>query len=104
MNSRTTDLAFSQSVSAEEKAARRWTAYTWENGKQVYFGRFDTELQAAEARNRFDISQGRQPSNVIPQTPEWSTPVIEEITMAQWEEMQRGPGEWVPVQNECHHD
>jgi hypothetical protein len=80
----------------------RWEAFGRINGDHVYLGTFTSEEDAARARNEWDVANGRPPSN-------WLTPlVIEEITMAQWEEMQRGPGEWVPVLNEmpdeCHHD
>jgi hypothetical protein len=82
--------------------SRGWQAYANANGKRVHLGYFDTEVSAAIARNAFDISRGRPPSNLIPEPelPEWSTPVLEEITFAQWERMQRGPGDWVPLQNE----
>ena len=80
------------------KRGERWEAWVRDNGRTVYLGStFDTELSAAIARNEWEVSKGRQPSNIIPELPEWSTPVLEELTPTQWEEMQRGPGEWVTV-------
>jgi hypothetical protein len=46
----------------------QWEAYARANGKHVYLGLFNSEEDAAIARNNFDISQGSPPSNVIPAT------------------------------------
>jgi HNH endonuclease len=42
----------------------RWRAFA--SGKYVHLGSFDTELEAAAARNGFDLCHGRPPSNDIP--------------------------------------
>jgi HNH endonuclease len=46
---------------------KRWQARAARaNGKQVHLGTFSTELEAASARNGWDLSHGRPPSNSIP--------------------------------------
>jgi hypothetical protein len=47
--------------------------------KKIYIGRFNTEEEAARARNAWDVANGRPPSN-------WLAPLLEEITLQQWEE------------------